>query len=379
MYDKQHPLKIYLLLLIFVFLSEFGIMYALSIIQIKPEVNWTESLLDAILLTSVCVPIFWFFFVKPLQQALELESVKSHKIVEMAAEGIVSIDTKGLILSFNRAAQKIFGYSEQEIIGQNVSVLMPQPHRDRHDGYISRYLQTSLSHVIGTSRELQGQRKDGTTFPMDLSVSEVKLGDTHLFTGVLRDISEQKLAQKQIEQLAHYDALTHLPNRSLFYDRLGQAIMMSKRRQRSIALMYIDLDGFKQVNDRMGHHSGDLLLVEVAKRLRLCVRESDTLARLGGDEFTVILNDTHERGDMEMLAKKIIESIDQPFDLQGHAVKIGASIGIARYPDDATTTGTLLIVADKAMYAAKAAGKNTYRFGIPGDATAAFQVLNRGV
>ena len=379
MYDKQHPLKIYLLLLIFVFFAEFGIMYALSIIQIKPEMNWTESLLDAILLTSVCVPIFWFFFVKPLQQSLELESVKSHMIVEMAAEGIVSIDTKGLILSFNRAAQKIFGYSEQEIIGKNVSVLMPQPHRDRHDEYISRYLQTGLSHVIGTSRELQGLRKDGTTFPMDLSISEIALGETHFFTGLLRDISEQKLAQKQIEQLAHYDALTHLPNRSLFYDRLGQAIMMSKRRQRSIALLYIDLDGFKQVNDSMGHHSGDLLLVEVAKRLRLCVRESDTLARLGGDEFTVILNDTHEREDMEMLAKKIIESLDQPFDLQGHAVKIGASIGIARYPDDASTTGTLLIVADKAMYAAKAAGKNTYRFGISGDATAAYQVLNRDV
>ena len=379
MYDKQHPLKIYLLLLIFVFFAEFGIMYALSIIQIKPEMNWTESLLDAILLTSVCVPIFWFFFVKPLQQSLELESVKSHMIVEMAAEGIVSIDTKGLILSFNRAAQKIFGYSEQEIIGKNVSVLMPQPHRDRHDEYISRYLQTGLSHVIGTSRELQGLRKDGTTFPMDLSISEIALGETHFFTGLLRDISEQKLAQKQIEQLAHYDALTHLPNRSLFYDRLGQAIMMSKRRQRRIALMYIDLDGFKQVNDSMGHHTGDLLLVEVAKRLRLCVRESDTLARLGGDEFTVILNDTHEREDMEMLAKKIIESLDQPFDLQGHAVKIGASIGIARYPDDASTTGTLLIVADKAMYAAKAAGKNTYRFGISGDATAAYQVLNRDV
>jgi diguanylate cyclase (GGDEF)-like protein/PAS domain S-box-containing protein len=379
MYDKQHPLKIYLLLLTYVFVAEFGIMYLLSIIQIKPEMNWTESLLDAILLTSVCVPIFWFFFVKPLQNALELESVMSHKIVEMAAEGIVSIDTKGLILSFNRAAQKIFGYSEQEIIGQNVSVLMPQPYREGHDGYISRYLQIGLSHVIGTSRELQGQRKDGTIFPMDLSVSEVKLGDTHLFTGVLRDISEQKLAQRQIEQLAHYDALTHLPNRSLFYDRLGQAIMMSKRRQRRIVLMYIDLDGFKQVNDRMGHHTGDLLLVEVAKRLRLCVRESDTLARLGGDEFTVILNDTHEREDMEMMAKKIIESIDQPVDLEGDAVKIGASIGIARYPDDASTTGTLLIVADKAMYAAKAAGKNTYSFGIPGDATAAFQVLNRDV
>lgn len=379
MYDKQHPLRIYLLLLLYVFFSELGIMYVLSIIQIKTETNWPEALVDAILLTSLCVPFFWVFLVKPLQQTLELESIKSHKIVEMAAEGIVSIDTKGLILSFNRAAQRIFGYSEEEVLGKNVSVLMPQPYRDQHDEYISRYMQTGQSHVIGIGRELQGLRKDGTVFPMDLAVSEVKLGDTHLFTGMLRDISEQKLAQQQIEQLAHYDTLTNLPNRTLFYDRLGQAIMMAKRNQHSIVLLYIDLDGFKQVNDRIGHHIGDLLLVEVAKRLRLCVRESDTLARLGGDEFTVILNDTHEREVIKMLAKKIIESIGRPFHLEGHVVNIGVSIGIARYPDDASTTGTLLIVADKAMYAAKAAGKHTYRFGIPGDATAAFQVLNRGV
>jgi diguanylate cyclase (GGDEF)-like protein/PAS domain S-box-containing protein len=377
MFDKQHPLRIFLLSLIFVFIVELGIMYLLAVIQVKPEVNWPEALVDASLLTSLCVPFFWIFLVKPLQNALELESIKSHKIVEMAAEGIVTISTEGKIQSFNRAAQRIFGYSEQEMIGKNVSVLMTQPHRDRHDGYLSRYLQTGEAHVIGKTQELQGLRKDGTTFPMDLAISEVKLGDTHLFTGMLRDISEQKLAQQQIEQLAHYDALTHLPNRTLFYDRLGQAIIIAKRNQRSIMLMYIDMDGFKQVNDMMGHHAGDLLLVEVAKRLRLCVRESDTLARLGGDEFTVILNDTHEPEDMEMLAKKIIESIAHPFVLEGRAVNIGVSIGIARYPDDASTTGTLLIVADKAMYAAKAAGKNTYRFGIPGDATAAFQLLNR--
>ncbi|MEO8343556.1 MAG: diguanylate cyclase [Gallionella sp.] len=378
MFDKQHPLKLFLLLLIFVFVAELGIMYLLDIVEGKVGMNWLEAFVDAILLTSLCVPFFWFFFVKPLQFALDLESVKAHKIVEMAAEGIVSIDNKGMIQSFNRAAQKIFGYSEAEIVGKNVKMLMPSPNRDLHNEYISRYLQTGQAHVIGIAREMQGLRKDGTTFPMELAISEVKLGDTHLFTGMLRDISEQKLAQQRIEQLAHYDELTHLPNRTLFYDRLGQAIMIAKRNHRSIALMYIDLDGFKLVNDTMGHHTGDLILVKVAERLRLSIRESDTLARLGGDEFTLILNDTHEREDMEKMAKKIIESIAHPFELKGHTVQIGVSIGIARYPDDASTMGTLLIVADKAMYAAKAAGKNTYRFGTPGDATAAFQVLDRG-
>jgi len=375
MYDKQHPLKIYLILLVFVFLAELGIMFMLSVIQIKPETNWLEAIVDASLLTTVCVPIFWFFFVRPLQQALELESIKSHKIVEMAAEGIISIDTDGKILSFNLAAQRMFDYREAEVLGKNVSILMPAPHRDRHDGYLARYLHTGVAHVIGRSLEVEGCRKSGIVFPMALAVTEVKHGDTHFFTAMLRDISEQKLSQQRIEQLAHYDVLTHLPNRSLFYDRLDNAIFLAKRNRHNLALLFIDLDGFKQVNDTLGHHRGDLLLVQVAERLRRCVRESDTLARLGGDEFTVILNDAGGREALAMVAAKVIEMISEPFDLDGQAVNIGASIGIAIYPDDAPSKGTLLIVADKAMYAAKAAGKNAYRFGIPGDATAAFQML----
>ena len=217
-------------------------------------------------------------------------------------------------------------------------------------------------------------RKNGMPFPMEISVTEIKFGDAHFFTAMLRDVSEQKLALQRIEQLAHYDALTHLPNRSLFYDRLEQAMVTAKRGKRSLALLFIDLDGFKQVNDMHGHHVGDLLLVKVAERLRLCIRESDTLARLGGDEFTIILNDTHAKEDVARLAIKVVESIAQPFDLEGQWVHVGASIGIARYPDDAPSKGTLLIVADKAMYAAKAAGKGIYRFGIPGDATASFQL-----
>ena len=374
---NQHPLQIFLILLAFIFMAELSVMYLLTIVEGKPIVNWTEAFIDASLLTALCVPFFLYFVVRPLQNALELESIKSHKILEMAAEGIVSIDTEGKLLSFNRAAQKIFGYSEEEIIGKNVSMLMPSPYRDNHDGYLSHYLRTGQAHLIGATRELQGQRKDGMHFPMEFAVTEVKYGGAHFFTAVLRDVSEQKQALKRIEQLAHYDELTHLPNRSLLYDRLGQAITMAKRNRSSIALMYIDLDGFKRVNDTMGHHMGDLLLMQTAERLRLCVRESDTLARIGGDEFTILLNDPHERENVEVVAQKVIHSIDQPFYLEGQAAHIGASVGIARYPYDAPTSGTLLIVADKAMYAAKAAGKNTYRFGTPGDATAAYPVPKR--
>lgn len=341
--------------------------------------SWQENIIDATLLTLLCFPFFRFIFLRPLEHALQLVSTKSDKIVEMAADGIVSIDTKGMIRSFNRAAQKMFGYSEAEIIGKNVALLMPSQYQNSHDGHLVRYLQTGKAHAIGKTRELQGLRKDGTIFPMELAVTEIKLGDAHFFTAMLRDISEQKFAQQRIEQLAHYDVLTHLPNRSLFNDRLDQAMLIAKRNKHCIALFYMDLDGFKQVNDTLGHHIGDLLLVSVAERLQLCVRESDTLARLGGDEFTMILNDSHQREAVAMVAKKIIESLGHPFVLEGHTVHIGVSVGIACYPDNAASKGALLIVADKAMYAAKASGKNTYQFGSAGEITESFSALDRGI
>jgi len=373
---NRHPLAIFLLLLTFVFISELGVMFIIGELQGSKEMNWLEAIVDSTLLTSLCVPFFWYFFVKPLQNALHLESFKAHKIMEMAADGIVSIDTKGRIQTFNFAAQEIFGYSEEEILGENVSILMTQEHGSSHGGHVSRYLKTGQSGVFGKTREFEAVRKDGTVFPMELAISEVQLGDTHLFTGMLRDITEQKLAQERIKHLAHYDALTQLPNRSLFFDRLGQAIMLAKRNRQSVALLFIDLDGFKKVNDKFGHHIGDLLLEQVAERLILRVRESDTLARLGGDEFTLILNDFNGREDLVIVAKDIIESISVPFDLKGIAVKIGVSVGIARYPNEAHTKETLLIMADKAMYSAKAAGKNTYRFGFIGDMTSSFRALD---
>lgn len=378
--NKQYPLKIFLSLLLFVFVVELSIMLLFKFSEDSSEISWRESLVDAVMLTSFCAPFFWYFAIKPLQRTLEalsLEGFKLHKILEMAGEGIVSIDATGKIQSFNRAAQNIFGYSEAEVINQNVTVLIPHPHRDSHDEYLTRYLQTGQANVLGKTMEFQGLRKEGTIFPMELTLTEVKLGDTHMFTAVLRDVSEQKLAQQRIEHLAHYDTLTNLPNRSLFLDRLQQSIIVAKRNKQGIALLFLDLDGFKQVNDTFGHHFGDLLLIKVAERLNLSVRESDTLARLGGDEFTFILNDAHGRQDVAVVADKVIESINVPFDLKGHAVHIGISIGIARYPKDADTAAMLIVVADRAMYAAKHAGKNTYRFGIPvGEETKSFPVLD---
>jgi diguanylate cyclase (GGDEF)-like protein/PAS domain S-box-containing protein len=379
MVNKRNPLEIFLLLLVFVFFGELGVMYLLDVVQHKLEMNWLEAFVDASLLTSMCVPFFWYFIVKPLQYSLQLESTKSHKILEMAADGIVTIDTKGRIQSFNLAAQKIFGYSEEEVLQKNVSILMPSPHREAHDAHMERYLKTGRSHIFGLTREFEGVRHDGKLFPMELAISEIRTGNTRLFTGMIRDISGQKLAQQRIKHLAHFDTLTHLPNRSLFFDRLGQAISVAKRNYRSLAVLYMDLDGFKNVNDTLGHHFGDLLLVKVAERMGMNVRESDTLARLGGDEFTLILNDVQEDDAVATVAKKIIESISVPFNLEGHIVNIGVSVGIARYPNDANSSSSLLIAADRAMYAAKESGKNGFRFGeTVGETTTAFPALDRG-
>ena len=178
--------------------------------------------------------------------------------------------------------------------------------------------------------------------------------------GTVQDITEQKMTQERIEHMAHYDTLTGLPNRALFYDRLRQALVLAKRHEVGLTLLYMDLDGFKKVNDTQGHHAGDLVLKIVAERLSICVRESDTVSRLGGDEFIIILNDTHKHEDVVAVAQKIIKAISAPFDLDGYEAHIGISIGIARYSEDARDEDELVRQADHAMYQAKMAGKNTY-------------------
>lgn len=181
--------------------------------------------------------------------------------------------------------------------------------------------------------------------------------------GTIQDISEQQETQQRIEHMAHFDTLTGLPNRALFYDRLRQALVLAKRHVVGLTLLYMDLDGFKKVNDTLGHHAGDMVLKIAAERMSACVRESDTVSRLGGDEFTIILNDAHKQEDVAAIAQKIIDAISAPFDIDGNHAHIGISIGIARYSEDAGNEDELVRQADHAMYMAKMAGKNTYHIG----------------
>ncbi|HEX5363169.1 MAG TPA: diguanylate cyclase, partial [Gallionella sp.] len=278
-----------------------------------------------------------------------------------AGNGVMITNPRGIIQWVNPAFARLSGYSKEELVGQTPRVLNSGQQTPEY----YRHMWATISRGETWSNEMVERAKGGGIYTVSQTITPMldeNGGITH-FIAIHEDITVQKLSQERIRYMAHFDALTNLPNRVLFYDRLKQALSMARRNQGGLALLFLDLDGFKAVNDSMGHQTGDLLLKEVAERLQQCVRESDTVARLGGDEFTVILNEAHEHHDVAMVAEKIIEVIAQPFDLEGREARIGVSIGIARYSEEANSEDELVKHADQAMYDAKSAGKNTYRFG----------------
>jgi diguanylate cyclase (GGDEF)-like protein len=197
--------------------------------------------------------------------------------------------------------------------------------------------------------------------PIEIHSRVIELDGKKVIFGVVRDISGRRTSEQRIAQLAHYDTLTNLPNRSLFYDRMDQAVARARRYRQKFAALFLDLDGFKQVNDRFGHHAGDRLLGMVAERLVENVRDMDTLARVGGDEFVFILNNIDHPDNAVLVANKILESFFHPFQVNGNTCLIGCSIGIAIFPDDADDSETLVKMADDAMYLAKSSGKNNFQ------------------
>lgn len=276
-------------------------------------------------------------------------------------DGIITIDESGAIQGFNPAAEGIFGFSQEEAMGQNVKMLMPEPDRSAHDGYLHRYVNSNESHVLGTrGREVRAVRKNGQAFPMELSASEMLLGGQRYFIGIVRDITERKEAEERIAHMAHFDFLTNLPNRASFLNILDHSLTLAKRNAHKIAVLFIDLDGFKQINDTLGHEAGDLLLKGVSERFLHVVRESDTVARLGGDEFILLLENIESTENAAFVAEKIIASLSDSFDLNGQVGKVGASIGIALFPDDSQESKELVSHADEAMYRAKHGGKNIW-------------------
>nr|WP_315431131.1 EAL domain-containing protein [uncultured Albidiferax sp.] len=304
------------------------------------------------------------------QEALQATARHSQAILDNMVDGVLTIDARGHMESFNKAASALFGYSIDEVLGRNVSMLMPEPHRSHHDGYLQNFQRAGETRVIGTPRELEGLRKNGQLFPMSLSVSQIERAGEPTFIGIVRDITQRHQRDEEIRRLAFYDPLTGLPNRRLLMDRLKQAMASTARSRQHSAVMFLDLDHFKQLNDTLGHDVGDLLLQEVAARLNACMREVDCVARLGGDEFVVLLealsHQAHEAATQaEAIANKILYALGQPYTLRGQVHDSTPSIGIVVFAQDHASLDELLKKADVAMYQAKSAGRNTACFFDP--------------
>jgi diguanylate cyclase (GGDEF)-like protein/PAS domain S-box-containing protein len=292
------------------------------------------------------------------------DSEKSMKlataIYQSNAEAILVTDANNLIMDVNPAFTRLTGYTLDEVIGKNPKLMQS----GRHD---EKFYQQMWQGVINEGHwrgEIWDKRKNGELYAKLVNIIALrhKDGSVYSYVAQFSDITEKKQKDELIHWQANFDPLTNLPNRRLFHDRLRQTIKLAHRKTLTLALLFIDLDHFKEINDSQGHANGDALLMEAARRISSCVRETDTVARLGGDEFTVILSELGDTSQTKRIAEEIVKKLAMPFffinDETGH--HISASIGIALYPDDAADMNSLLKCADQAMYAAKGAGRNRY-------------------
>jgi diguanylate cyclase (GGDEF)-like protein/PAS domain S-box-containing protein len=294
------------------------------------------------------------------QKEVEEQLQMIETVFRTSNEAIMIANQDGLIKTINPAFTRITGYELEEVQGQNPSLLSS----GRHDEHFYEDMWQEILRHGSWSGEIWNRRKNGTIYPEWLSVSVVhdSEGNASEYVAVFSDITKRKNDEAQIVRQAYYDELTELPNRTLLSDRLNLAIVTADRDEQMIALLFIDLDRFKYVNDSMGHEYGDDLLKQVAKRLNDCVRETDTVARFGGDEFVILLHNVKSDADAAHVAAKLIDRLSEPFLLAEREVIIGASIGIAMHPGDANTAETLIRNADLAMYKAKQSGRNQAHF-----------------
>lgn len=338
---------------------------------------------------------------KNSENELRHSELRERTIRENIIDGVLTLDARGMILSCNKACKKIFGYQNHELLNQSAHILMPDAIINEGKDNQGRQLERWENHMIGVGREVVGKRCDGSEFPAEMDISKITLDGEPVYIAVIRDITEKKETEIQLQQfnqelerrvmertmelantneklrheinerikaeyelihLANHDSLTGLPNRVMFNEHLEIMLHAAERHNRIFALFFMDLDGFKAVNDSHGHEIGDRLLVEIAKRLRKCVRKEDIVARMGGDEFTVLLSELQQIEDVHVVAQKLIEAVRKPVRIGDHLCQVSVSIGISLFPKNATDADSLLRLADDAMYASKADVKNTYCF-----------------
>ena len=321
---------------------------------------------------SILMALIVMILVHSRSRTLQFAQDLNHELTErkraevgmrLAATVFDTVDTAVLvtdkhahIINVNPAFTDITGYSADDVIGKNPRIFAS----GMHPVEFYKKMWATLLAMGSWQGEISNRKKNGEFFTEWLSINTVRDNDgdiTH-YVSLSSDITERKAEEERLHNLAHYDPLTGLPNRTLLTDRLHQAISSARREKHHMALMFMDLDKFKQVNDTLGHHIGDLLLKEVAKRILECLRESDSAARLGGDEFVVLLPFIEAGSDAVSVAEKIRHALNQPFELAGHTLNISSSIGVAVYPEHGSDEKSLLKNADQAMYDAKKMGRN---------------------
>jgi diguanylate cyclase (GGDEF)-like protein/PAS domain S-box-containing protein len=282
------------------------------------------------------------------------------KMFHGSSEAMLIADAEQNIVTVNPAFTLITGYEAADVVGKNPKVLSS----GRQSAEFYRAMWRGIREEGQWQGEIWNRRKSGEVFPEWLSISVVRSGKGEVinYISLFSDITERKAAEQKIEFLAHYDALTKLPNRALFADRLELALIMAGRSEKKAALLFLDLDKFKSINDTLGHLAGDLLLQSVAARLKSCVRESDTVCRQGGDEFLILLSEVSSKHDVESVAQKIIATMAIPHQIEGQELVSTISVGISLFPDNATNSEGMVRCADDAMYRAKERGRNNYQF-----------------
>lgn len=285
--------------------------------------------------------------------------LKFQTVIDAALDAIVLADMSGNIILWNPGAEAMFGYTEAEVIGRSLTILMPERFQDSHVSGLERLRETGERRRVGKTSELQALRKDGQEFPIEISLGTWVTPEGRFFCGIIRDVTERKALEEALRYATLHDSLLDLPNRAFFAAEIQRAAAQAQRRDARTALLAIDFDDFKRVNDTLGHQMGDAFLKAGAARLRTQVRAGDTVARIGGDEFVVLLEELSGPADAEATARRIVQEMQRPFPIGEQSITLSVSIGVAlRHggfePDE------LILEADRTLYAAKAAGKGRY-------------------
>jgi len=301
---------------------------------------------------------------RDLSESKESEA-KYRGLLEAAPDAMVVVNPSGKIVLLNVQAEKRFGYSRDELIGQQVKNIIPKGFAERLIADALRSAEDAMEQQIGTGIELTGRRKDGSEFPIEIMLSPLESAGGILVTAAIRDITKRKMAEALTIHSSKHDFLTGLPNRMLLNDRVNQAILLALRHRRRVAVLFLDLDGFKHINDSLGHPTGDKLLQSVGKRLVDCIRGSDTVSRQGGDEFVVLLSEQETAEDASVTARRMLRAVAEAHFIDQHDLHVTCSVGISLYPDDGANAETLIKNADTAMYQAKENGRQTVQFFKP--------------